>query len=99
MITSAPTYTEEGVLTYTCICGATKTEAIPVLEMIAGDINHDGAVDASDVAILRRHLAGWDDYESIDSIAADVNKDGNVDASDVALLRRYLAGWDDIVLQ
>ncbi len=84
------------VITYTCsACGATKSETL----IIPGDINGDGTVNATDVAILRRHLADWEGYKVINEEAADVNNDGLINATDVALIRRYLAGWDGIVLK
>ena len=69
-----------------------------------GDINNDGEVNAKDVTMLRRYLAGgWDEeFEEVafDWIATDCNGDGEVDAKDVTRLRRYLAGgWvNDTVL-
>ena len=69
---------------------------------MGGDINKDSEVNAKDVTILRRYLAGgWEnDEEEIDLFsselfdwfAADCNGDGEVDAKDVTRLRRYLAG-------
>ncbi len=64
----------------------------------AGDVNMDGAINDDDVTYVRKHLAGWNDYKTING-PADVNKDGTVNAIDVALLKRYLANWDGIVLQ
>ena len=58
-----------------------------------GDVNGDGEVNAKDVTILRRYLAGgWEDASIIDEFAADVNGDSVIDARDVTRLRRYLAG-------
>ena len=72
---------------------------ITIVDYTPGDVNMDGEVNAIDVAFVRRHLAGWEDYQEISVDAADVNKDGDVNATDVALLRRYLAKWDGIVLR
>jgi hypothetical protein len=50
---------------------------------VSGDINGDGAVDASDLAIL---LGAWGSADP----ASDLNGDGSVDASDLAIL---LGNW------
>lgn len=78
---------------------ATVDGIITIVDYTPGDVNMDREVNAVDVAFVRRHLAGWEDYKVISTEAADVNKDGMVNATDVALLRRYLAKWDGIVLQ
>ena len=67
----------------------------PVLTDLAGDVNADGYVNATDKAILNRYLAGWKGYNKkiLNWEAADINKDGDVTAQDKAILNRYLAGW------
>ena len=68
-----------------------KVAKVTVLErkVANGDTNGDGTVDAKDVTILRRYLAGWNPDIHLD--AADLNGDGVVDAKDVTVLRRQLA--------
>ena len=68
-----------------------KVAKITVLErkVTNGDINGDGTVDAKDVTVLRRYLAGWS--VDIQLSAADLNGDGEVNAKDVTVLRRQLA--------
>ena len=68
-----------------------KVAKITVLEkkIANGDTNGDTAVDAKDVTVLRRYLAGWNPDIHLD--AADLNGDGVVDAKDVTVLRRQLA--------
>lgn len=62
-----------------------------------GDVNNDGGVDAKDVTMLRRYLAGgWNVEVNIE--AADIDADGYVTAKDVTMLRRYLAGGWGVVL-
>ncbi|MCL2152610.1 MAG: dockerin type I domain-containing protein [Oscillospiraceae bacterium] len=65
---------------------------VVVSDIIYGDVNGDGVVDAFDALYLARHLAQWLGYETI-SLTADVNSDGVVDAFDALYLARYLAGW------
>lgn len=65
-------------------------------DYMAGDVNGDSVVDAKDVTLLKRYLAGWSGVTV--GAAADVNNDSVVDAKDVTLLKRYLAGWSDVNL-
>ena len=64
-----------------------------VKNVLKGDVNGDGSVNAKDRAFLVRYLAGWSAYATIDTDASDVNGDGAVNAKDRAYLVRYLAGW------
>ena len=68
-----------------------KVAKITVLErnVTNGDVSGDGTVDAKDVTVLRRYLAGWS--VEIQLSAADLNGDGEVNAKDVTVLRRQLA--------
>lgn len=96
-----PSTKEAGTTYYRCIITNTlsgektttnsKVAKITVLEkkITGGDTNGDGAVDAKDVTVLRRYLAGWNPNIHLD--AADLNGDGVVDAKDVTVLRRQLA--------
>lgn len=95
------TYDEGDVINYDLkpVHFVALDSAITVVEYLPGDLNMDGEVNAIDVATLRRHLATWDGYETINTACADVNKDGKVNATDVALLRRYLAGWPSVTLK
>lgn len=96
-----PSTKDAGTTYYRCIITNTlsgekttansKVAKITVLEkkIASGDINGDGAVDAKDVTVLRRYLAGWNVDIHLD--AADLNGDGEVNAKDVTVLRRQLA--------
>ena len=53
-----------------------------------GDINIDGAINAKDVLLLRRYIAGLEN--SIIEAAADVNGSGDINFADVLLLRRHI---------
>jgi len=64
----------------------------------AGDVNGDGTVDAKDVNLIRRHIAGGYNV-NINTLAAEVNGDGVIDAKDVNLTRRYIAGGYDVELK
>lgn len=71
------------------------------LQILVGDIDGDGEINAKDATLLKRYLAGWnveanirDQSLEILKISADANQDGEVNAKDATLLTRYLASWD-----
>ena len=59
-------------------------------QTVYGDANGDGSVNAKDVLVLRRSIAGLEC--DIDEELADVNGDGEVSMADVLLVRKSLAG-------
>ena len=57
--------------------------------VLLGDVNGDGVISASDLAVMKLYLAGAGE---LDTVAGDLNSDGKVDASDMAKLKLYLSG-------
>ncbi|MCL2672456.1 MAG: dockerin type I repeat-containing protein [Clostridiales bacterium] len=57
-----------------------------------GDANGDGKLDASDAALILRHLAGLITLEGAQLAAANADGQGDVTAADAALVLRHLAG-------
>jgi hypothetical protein len=55
---------------------------VPSTPVIVGDLNGDGSVNSSDLAVL---LNGWG------TAAGDLNGDGTTDAADMAVL---LGNWN-----
>ena len=86
-----------GYVTVTGKIGYTGFKTVPFTitngVSIVGDLNYDGSVDARDLVLLTRYVAGWN--VSIREDLADVNGDDAVDGQDVIMLTRYLAGWGD----
>lgn len=91
-------YTPEAEGEYTIVFAAsdgqansadTYTLTLTVTNVLLGDVNDDGDINAKDVALLRRHIARWTDIV-INLTAADMNADESINAKDVALLRRYI---------
>lgn len=67
---------------------------IAVQDVLMGDSNSDGTVNAKDCMTLLRYLVQWTGYEDIlDPLAADADGDGDVTVIDAAILIRHLAGW------
>jgi len=54
-----------------------------------GDVNDDGVVDATDLALLRRIIVSLPDDSAV-RWAADINEDGKVNAEDYVLLAKSL---------
>ncbi len=61
-------------------------------DVLMGDINMDGKVDAIDYALLKKHLLGMGDLSGDAIRIADVNHDNAVDALDLSILKKYLLG-------
>ncbi len=60
-----------------------------------GDVDCDWDVNAADVLILKRYIAGWEGYgeDRINATTADINGDGEIDIKDLMLLEKHIAGW------
>lgn len=65
--------------------------SISDVNVLPGDVNDDGTVNAKDASALAKRLAGWS--VEINEANADTNADGTVNAKDLSLLLKYLAGW------
>lgn len=57
-----------------------------------GDINADGNIDSSDLALIKRSLLGTIKLDSSGISAADVNGDSILDSTDMAFIKRYILG-------
>ena len=93
IVVDEATSEHEGVRIITCEeCGKAKTEIIPQLEYILGDVNGTGVIDAKQLTTLARHLAKIDVITSeVRLQAGDVNKDNEVTAGDLTKLAKFVA--------
>ncbi|MBR6916542.1 MAG: dockerin type I repeat-containing protein, partial [Clostridia bacterium] len=91
--TTPPTYTEDGVKTYTCaVCGATRTEAIPhLVSTIVGDIDADGVISLKDISALKAYIAGILSTSEISYDNSDVDGDGVIGLKDISALKILIA--------
>ncbi|WZU02671.1 dockerin type I repeat-containing protein [Erysipelothrix sp. D19-032] len=54
---------------------------------LVGDVNDDGILNISDMAMIKSHLMGVRRLERAEHLRADINKDGIVDGTDLELVR------------
>ena len=68
-------------------CGAEEKQ------VLLGDVNGDGRINARDARALLRFIAGLEDGQ-LDERVADFNEDGRVNARDARAMLRFIAGLD-----
>ncbi len=92
VITVQPTYKTEGEIVYTCtVCGETRTEVLPVLETVVGDVNLDGKINLEDLRDIKKLLAGAAGSEEFSEKYSDINADGRLNLDDLAAIKKLLA--------
>lgn len=83
--------TENGLRLEICLnkgCTSVKETVIPAFgEVSVGDCNGDNDINAADLALLKKGIAGLE----IKSLLFDCNSDGGVDAADLAVLKKFIA--------
>ena len=57
-----------------------------------GDVNKNGEVDVSDVAIVKLVLIGEKELSEDEKKRADVDADGSITEKDLALIKQYCIG-------
>jgi hypothetical protein len=58
---------------------------------VFGDVNEDGKVDATDLALIQQLAAGKSPAAATCPAAGDFNQDGKIDAADVAAMQKKLS--------
>ncbi len=91
-VLSAPTTIQGEKCSYTfSICSTCKNTVVTSFTTDAftsGDTNDDGKIDATDVDILRKYLAG--SAVVVNRYSCDINADGTVTVADLILLNQYV---------
>lgn len=92
VVITEPTYISTGMMKYTCtICKDTKTEQIPVLDVIPGDVNLSGRIESQDMLIIKMYLVGIKtNMSNVEYM--DANSDGFVNAKDLLYLKKVFLG-------
>lgn len=59
---------------------------------IKGDVNGDGNIDLSDLAMIKAKMLGKINISNSNLKASDINMDGSVDLSDLAMIKAHMLG-------
>ncbi len=90
------TAVSEGVATITASFTYNGTvysaECVITVKMLLGDINDDGIVNTTDLAMLKRYLVHATDFTEKQLAVANVSQSDAVDTLDLSLMKLYLAG-------
>ena len=68
-------------------------------DVLLGDADNDGKVNAKDYMMVKRVLLGTYDIANINAEAADVDGDGTLKVRDYMMLKRHILGTYDIYEQ
>jgi hypothetical protein len=82
---TAPNARPTSVATYTVTVSVELDTEIP-----RGDVNNDTYYTLDDIIYLRRYLANWDEYKTIDYSSADLGRDDTINISDLIALRHFI---------
>ena len=105
VITTQPTHTNEGVKTFTCVCGDTYIESIEILpdHQFGSWEEYDEEMHIRSCAcggiVLEMHFFENNvctecGYSKFNICYGDINGDTNIDINDIILLNQYLAAYD-----
>ena len=64
--------------------------------IVIGDINRDGDMTLTDLALIKLHLVEKQILTGVDFIAADINNSGDVELTDLAQIKLILVGKKEI---
>ena len=59
---------------------------------VKGDVSGDGAIDISDLAMIKANMLSKINLSGANKTAADINKDGAIDISDLAMVKAHMLG-------
>ena len=90
-----PTFTEIGWKEYeTCTrCDYSTYTELPRLTHERGDANTDGKISLSDVSLMLKYIAAWENIDLNISLC-DMNGNGRIDLTDVSTTLKIIAGWN-----
>jgi hypothetical protein len=92
--TEVTTTTEETTntseITTTSDTEATTTATVIEKDVVKGDANDDGSIEANDLLLVKKYVLQMIDSTALNTTNADVNGDKEVNSVDVLQLKKYL---------
>ncbi|MDO4732936.1 MAG: dockerin type I repeat-containing protein [Bacillota bacterium] len=79
---------------------ASPTEELHTIILLAGDVNGDQSINASDFNLIRSSANYYLEVNEATEPLADVNRDGSINATDINIIRssrNYYKGVDDCI--
>lgn len=61
-------------------------------KVVYGDVDANGAIEAKDVTLVSKYVAGLTTFTDTQIKAADVDGNGSIEAKDATLIAKYVAG-------
>jgi len=81
-------YGEEDV-PFSVVDGTVTIEGVQ--QIVLGDVNEDGKVNARDITLLKKFIAGTASADQLNVANGDINGDGKHNARDITAMKRYIA--------
>ncbi|MBR5527397.1 MAG: dockerin type I repeat-containing protein [Clostridia bacterium] len=83
-----------GVLNFSAFASGMDNDVIDDwdIEYIPGDLDGNSLVNADDLVLMRKYVAGLVSENDFVFVAADINNDENVNADDIVYIRKVIAG-------
>ena len=75
---------------------SSNNQTVIFVVVIKGDINSDGKLSISDLAMIKAKLLGTNNLNGAYYEAADINRDGKISISDLAMVKAHLLGTSKI---
>lgn len=75
---------------------SSNNQTVIFVVVIKGDINSDGKISISDLAMIKAKLLGTNNLNGAYYEAADINRDGKISISDLAMVKAHLLGTSKI---
>lgn len=66
--------------------------ALADTKITKGDVNGDGGINVTDIAVTASHIKGIKPLAEDEAEKADVNSDGNINVTDVAMIAAHIKG-------
>ena len=69
-----------------------KIEEYDIDKIIPGDVNFDGGINVTDIAVTAAHIKGIKALTEVQQKASDVNNDNQINVTDIAIIASHIKG-------